>query len=136
VAEGDGLNDGIVDVVDGVSNAVIQRIAIPSGVLDVTVNSTTGKVYAAGIGVTVIDESTNTVTAVIPVVVVTANSTCAIAASSTTNKVYASTGDGVVVIDGVTNTFGAPVPVAAACIVVDEVANRVYVGGQYLTVLR
>jgi YVTN family beta-propeller protein len=116
-----------------VQPSVIATIPIPGCPQGVTVNSTTGRVYATSFDdgtVSVIDAASNTVVATIPV----GTGPTHPAVNETTNRIYVPniSSNTVSVIDGSDNSLIATVPVGSTptSLAVNPITNRIYVANQ------
>ena len=122
--------DGTVSVIDGVTNKRMVTVAVGGMPQGIAVNSATNQIYVAlfdGLSstVSVIDGSTNTVVASLPVPGATY-----IAANSATNRIYVSDSDNTVrVIDGESNSVIATISFSSVLeeLAVDPVRNLIYV---------
>lgn len=142
-------NSAAVAVIDASSNALIETVQIPAGAFLVAANRTTDHYYVAGCAftplgcsVTVLDGTSNTIVATIPINSIAGLGIEGLAVNPVTNTIYVSDADlmTVDVIDGNSNAITATIPMANRIplgIDVDALRNRVYVAidGPYLLVL-
>ena len=127
---------GTVSVINGASNTVVATIPVGPAARGIGVNSATNQVYVAVCcpgQLVVIDGSTNTIAGTF------ANPGAPIFAQDVdvnpaTNLVYV-TGSGTHVFDPTSNTFVAFIPASSVGIAVDDIANRLYVGYDPISVI-
>ncbi len=143
---GHPVDPGAVAVIDGTTNRITGALPIGEGR---TPGGTPPKIYDFALDpvrnivyqlenngeqaqVSVIDISTDTVTAAIPVTL----DAGALADDPTTDTAFVTTGSGVAVIDGATDQITHTIPVSAGAIAVDPTTGTVFVGtGSSLAVI-
>lgn len=122
---------GTVAVINGQNNEIVTEISVGPSLYAAAVNPTTNMIYVGGFGtsgyIAVIDGTSNTVVATVPVLVAGP-----ISVNAKTNLVYFSSGLGnVSVLDGSTNQVIDMIPTAPSCCVqeveADAATNRIYV---------
>ncbi len=127
-SEGNGLEDGIITVIDGATNGIVAIVPVGAVAEDIVANPVTNLIYVGSYRdqkVAVIDGSDNTVIATVSV----PESPFSIDVNPITSRVYVRGDHSVSVLAGSTNTVIATIPVAGgpAGLVVDSVANRIFV---------
>jgi DNA-binding beta-propeller fold protein YncE len=126
-----GLNT--LTVISGSSGSVVANIPVGPTPIAVAVNSSTNLVYVTIGAIVVVDGSSNTVTATIPVPFATV-----ITVNPTTNLIYYESGGGVIsVLDGSNNQVVATIDTGFGCCIqgfaVNSVTNRIYASEQPFT---
>lgn len=121
---------GTITVISGVSEAVVTNVPVGSDPVAVDVNPSTNLVYASnGSSIAVIDGSSNTIIATIPLALAGL-----LAVNPVTNLVYIESGSGTSafsVLNGNTNEITGTINLGLPCcirgVAVDSTSNRIYV---------
>jgi DNA-binding beta-propeller fold protein YncE len=134
---------GTITVISGASEAVVANVAVGAEPVAVAVNPSTNLIYASnGSSVAVIDGSSNTAVATVPLALA-----LQLAVNPTTNLIYIESGSGtsaLSVLDGSTNEITGTISLGLPCCVqgvaVDSTSNRIYVtvnvsGGPQLVII-
>jgi len=126
------FNNGLISVIDGTTNKIVQTIPVGLGPGFIAVNQETNMIYITYGGpdhgeVSVIDGTTNKIVQTIPV----GSFPMGVTINEKTNTIYVANqnGNSVSVIDGTTNKIVQTIPVGSFpdYVAVNEKTNRIYV---------
>lgn len=115
---------GVLSILDGATNSVLDSVTFGLSPTRVAVNSVTGRVYVTNTPnniLWVLDSASNRIVATVAL-----QTPIAVVVSEALNRVYVSVSDGLVVIDGATNTILQTLPYSLSPSALSDAPARIY----------